>query len=116
MAGSPQAEPRPRRQEQRLGRRREGPLRCWVEDGQVDRFASLADLSREGARLFTVAPPPVGERVTLRMRLRPEGTEVCAEARVVWRAAGAHGRGGVMGVRFVSVDGVDEITAYVGEE
>jgi hypothetical protein len=47
--------------------------------------------------------------------LRARGAEVRAEARVVWRSEGFRGRGGVMGVQFVSISGADEIAAYVGE-
>jgi len=90
-------------------------VRCWVSDGEVDRYASLADISLDGARLFTAAPPVVGRRVTMRFLLRAKGTEVLAEARVVWRSEGFRGRGGVMGVQFLSISGADEIVAYVGE-
>ena len=81
----------------------------------MDRYASLADISLDGARLFTAAPPLVGRRVSLRFLLRARGVEVRAEARVAWRSEGFRGRGGVMGVQFVSISGADEIVAYVGE-
>jgi hypothetical protein len=106
---------RVRRAEQRANRRRNVPVRCWVSDGDVDRFASLADISLDGARLFTAAPPVVGRRVSLRFSLRPRGAEVRAEARVVWRSEGFRGRGGVVGVQFASISAADEIAAYVGE-
>ena len=115
MASDGASESRQRRSEQRVNRRRNVPVRCWVSDGEVDRYASLADISLDGARLLTAAPPSVGRRVSMRFSLRSKGAEVRAEARVVWRSEGLCGRGGVMGVQFVSISGADEIAAYVGE-
>ncbi len=103
------------RPEQRASRRKVVPVRCWIVDGKVERYASLADISLDGARLLTASPPLVGTTVTMRFRLHCKGNEVSAEARVVWRSEGFRGRGGVMGVEFISLTGTDEIVAYVGE-
>ena len=84
--------------------------RAYGEDAPA-----LADISLDGARLFTAAPPVIGRRVSMRFLLRAQGIEVRAEARVVWRSEGFRGRGGVMGVQFLSISGADEIAAYVGE-
>ena len=104
-----------RRLEQRASRRRELPARCWVDDGSVERYASLADISVNGARVLTASPPQVGRTVALRFRLQPRGAEVRAEARVVWRSEGFGGRGGVMGVQFSALSRADEVAAYVEE-
>ncbi|MBI5508149.1 MAG: PilZ domain-containing protein [Deltaproteobacteria bacterium] len=114
MALSP-TEDRPARQEQRHGRRRAALLRCWLSDGAVERYTSLADVSLEGARVATVAPPPVGAVVTLRFRPRPQGGVVEAVARVVWRTEGFRGRGGVVGLHFVEVTGMQDLAALVAE-
>ena len=99
-----------RAQEQRASVRRQTafagpdgltPLRCWLIDATAERFASLADLSRDGARVLTSMPPSVGEKVELRVDMlqRP----FVMTGRVVWRSEGFHGRGGVMGLAFDSV-------------
>ncbi len=110
---SQSADPRARRVEQRVNRRRVVPVRCWVSDGFVLRYASLADISLDGARILTTAPPSVGDVLTLRFRLRSSGQEVCASGRVVWRSEGFRGRGGVMGVHFTELSGADDIAAYI---
>ena len=106
---------RARRVEQRTSRRRSVPLRCWLSDGVVERYASLADVSLDGARVVTVSPPAVGATVSLRFRLQANGAEVRAIARVVWRAEGFRGRGGVVGVHFANVVGAEAIAAFVEE-
>jgi hypothetical protein len=106
---------RPNRPEQRAAPRRGSPVRCWAGDGTIERFASLADISRDGARLYTALPPAPGEIIDLRFRLAAAGAEVHAQARVVWRAEGPRGRGGVIGVSFIAVEGIEEIARYVGE-
>ena len=77
------------------------PLRCWLIDATAERFVALADLSLDGARVLTLAPPGVGERVVLRLDL--PGDPLVVNAHVVWRAEGFRGRGGVMGLAFDSV-------------
>jgi hypothetical protein len=109
------AEPPNRRVEQRAHRRCKGACRCWLSDGTVDRFASIADVSLDGARVFTAGPPPVGAAVGLRFRLRDTGVQVRATARVIWRTEGFRGRGGVIGVQFEEVDGADEIASFIEE-
>jgi hypothetical protein len=103
------------RVEQRASRRRNVPLRCWLSDGVVDRYAALADVSLDGARVVTVAPPPVGTTVALRFRLQANGADVRAVARIVWRTEGFRGRGGVVGVHFANVVGAEAIAAFVEE-
>ncbi len=90
-------------------------MRCWVSDGTVKRYASLSDLSLDGARILTAAPPMIGVSLGLRFKLRDSGEEVRAKARVIWRSEGFRGRGGVIGVQFTNVTGADEIAAYIGE-
>jgi hypothetical protein len=99
-----------RAQEQRANVRRktftgqdgQAPLRCWLIDATAERYVSLADLSLDGARVLTLAPPGVGEKVVLRLDNVP-GEPLVVTARVVWRAEGFRGRGGVMGLAFDSV-------------
>ncbi len=67
----------------------------------AERFVSLADLSLDGARVLTLAPPGVGEKVELRLKL--PGDPLVVTAHVVWRAEGFRGRGGVLGLAFDSV-------------
>ncbi|MBI3179753.1 MAG: PilZ domain-containing protein [Deltaproteobacteria bacterium] len=110
---SQSADSRARRVEQRVSRRRVVPVRCWVADGLVARYASLADISLDGARVLTTAPPSVGQLLSLRFRLRASGEEVRASGRVVWRSEGFRGRGGVMGVHFTEIAGAEEIAAYI---
>ncbi len=104
-----------RRVEQRQFHRRNVLLRCWLSDGKVDRYASLVDISADGARVLTVAPPPTTAMVTLRLRLPPGDEEISAVARVVWRSEGFRGRGGVLGMQFAQIAGLTELTAFVKE-
>jgi hypothetical protein len=101
--------------EERRCRRRSAPLRCWLSDGLVERYASLADISTDGARIGTVSPPALGSTVMLRFCLRTGGEEIHAVARVVWRAEGFRGRGGVVGVHFTNIVGAEAIAAFVEE-
>ena len=102
-----------RAQEQRHHERRATPLRCWIIDSRAERFVSLADLSLSGARVLAAAPPEVGERVVLRFTLPTSPVPVVATAKVVWRAEGFRGRGGVMGLAFESVSEVAALTAFI---
>ena len=110
-----ETEIRPRRAEQRGSLRRSAPLRCWLSDGGLDRYVMLADISTKGARIITVSPPAVASLLTLRLRLGTDGDKVRAVARVVWRAEGFRGRGGVAGVRFTDVVGAEAIARFVVE-
>ncbi len=100
-------------------------LRCWVIDTNVERFVALADVSQRGARVLTATPPGVGERVELRFELPTElptgprapvagADTVIAQGRVVWRAEGFRGRGGVMGLAFESVSRDDALADFIG--
>ena len=102
-------------QEQRHHVRRSTPLRCWLVDGKAERFVSLADLSLSGARVLAAAPPEVGERVVLRFNLPTSPVPVVANARVVWRAEGFRGRGGVLGLAFDSVSEVAALSAFIDD-
>lgn len=89
-------------------------LRCWVIDKHVERFVSLADLSTQGARVLTATPPSVGERVELRFDLPSSVETLIAKGRVVWRAEGFRGRGGVMGLAFDSVSAASDLESFIG--
>lgn len=104
---------RERRVEQRAHLRRAAPLRCWLAGSGVERFTRLSDLSLDGARILTAAPPTVGEQVRVRFKLPPTGREVSAAGRVVWASEGFRGRAGVLGVEFAEVAGAGDIVAFV---
>lgn len=82
------------------------------DGGGIERFARLADVSEDGVRVLTAAPPAVGERVSLRFKLPPVGDEVEAEARVMWRSEDVESRAGSMGLRFDRLLGREAIQAY----
>ncbi len=91
------------RPERRAEPRQKVDLRCWViEREQMTRFAHLCDVSRQGALIRTALPPSTGTVVTLRLPDEDAGWRE-TQAEVMWAAAGIRGRGGVMGVRFISV-------------
>lgn len=102
-----------RAREQRYHERRATPLRCWIVDAKAERFVSLVDLSLSGARVLAAAPSEVGERVVVRFTLPTSPVPVVATARVIWRAEGFRGRGGVMGLAFESVSEVAALTAFI---
>lgn len=93
--------------------RRPAPLRCWVIDAKAERFVQLVDVSLSGARVLAAAPPEVGDRVVLRFQLPTSSPLVVASGRVVWRAEGFRGRGGVMGLAFESVNEVAALGAFI---
>lgn len=104
-----------RSREQRGSVRKQAKLRCWVIDKNVERYVSLADLSASGARVMTATPPSVGERVELRFDLPSALEPLVAQGRVVWRAEGFRGRGGVMGLAFDSVSGSQELDSFIAD-
>jgi len=85
-----------------------------VVDDIASRYVRLLDVCIGGARVEMVMPPEVGGQVQMRFQLRAEESPICATGTVVWRTAGFRGRGGVMGVHFMQVDGVSTIRSYVG--
>lgn len=99
--------------EQRAHPRLEVPLRCWLDDGDVPRFASMRDVSMQGARVQTACPPEAGSFVIVRFKLGESSPEVEARARVVWSSAGFRGRAGVLGLSFHDLAGEDELRAFV---
>ena len=111
-----------RAQEQRASVRRQTlfaghdgrtPLRCWLIDATAERYVSLADLSRDGARVLTSTPPSVGEHVELRVSL--PGEPLVVTGHVVWRAEGFRGRGGVMGLAFDSISATSALEQVIDE-
>lgn len=101
------------RSEQRRGRRQRVLVRCRLDDGRVERFAWLVELSAGGARIVTAAPPPVGQQLELTFALPEHAPLVCRGARVVWRAVGHWGRGGVMGLAFADEQAEHAVTEYL---
>lgn len=102
-----------RAQEQRASVRKQTPMRCWLIDATAERYVSLADLSLQGARVLTATPPGVGERVVLRLSLPVSNEPLIVTGRVVWRAEGFRGRGGVMGLAFDTVSESRVLRRYV---
>lgn len=102
-------------QEQREGKRRAVLIRCRLQGSHdaVERFTRIADLGPGGARIFTATPPGVGELLAITFRLSSAGATVVTEARVVWRSEGYHGRGGVIGVEFVTVSDPDAVQRFL---
>jgi len=95
--------------------RRDTVLRCWLGEPDLQRFARITNIGPGGARVITANPPPVGTRVELRFRMRPDGPEIHASGEVAWRREGIGGRGGLMGVMFDVISDTSEVTAFVGE-
>ena len=104
------------RVEQRHSRRRRAFIRCWVNDALARRYVRLIDVGLEGARVELALPPPVGDEVEIRFAFRPGGVVVRARGEVVWRTMGFRGRGGVMGVRFVEIDGGEVVADFLEED
>ena len=102
-----------RHAEQRASRRRALYVRCRIQDELVDRHAWLSDLSQGGARVLTAAPPCTGSYVRLTLSLPEVAEPIAAEGRVVWRAAGFGGRGGVMGIEFAWVSASETLAEVV---
>ena len=107
------ADPTDTRVEQRAHPRCGVNVRCWISDGRVQRYATLVDISMGGARVATAAPPPVGGLVTMKFSLSDDSAPIEADARIVWRAQGFRGRGGVMGLHFTGVADLSGIQAYL---
>jgi len=101
-------EPTSRRTQKRIA----AEFRCTIFDGEVKRYARVANLSAGGARIITAAPPAIGKTVTLTIFLAPTKKEITSRAVIVWRAEGIHGRGGFIGVRFDDISDRDAIVAF----
>jgi hypothetical protein len=92
---------------QRASWRRRVSLRCFLDDGAVERHSWLVDLGPGGARVATAGPPPEGHHLRFELGIgSPPVRTVWARGRVVWRVAGYGGRGGLMGLAF-DAPGVD---------
>jgi hypothetical protein len=104
--------------EQRSSPRRTVLLRCRIDGSSTDgveRHTRIADLATGGARIFTASPPALGEILTVSFRLTDAGPQIDTQARVVWRSEGFRGRGGVIGVEFVTVSDPDALARHLGE-
>ncbi|MEZ4271667.1 MAG: PilZ domain-containing protein [Myxococcota bacterium] len=113
---NPPGESASERSSRRSGPRRTTSARCRINDGDIERFTRLMDVGAGGIRVRTAKPPDIGAEVGVRFSLRDDGQEVQATGRVVWRGEGFHGRGGVMGVVFTTVENVGEITHYLDRD
>ncbi len=105
--------------------------RCWIDDGQVERYSRLVDLGNGGVRISTTRPQPVGTVVRIRFdlatRFIPEmGIQnetgmksernfktVYASGRIIWRTEGFFGRGGLAGIEFIDVQGSSVISSFL---
>jgi len=97
--------------ERRRERRLPVSIRVWVVETHVQRYARLVDVHPRGARVRTRNPPAVDSECTLRFKM-PDGSQVEATGRVMWRELGSKTKAGAFGTRFDQVLGRASIEAY----
>lgn len=91
--------------ERRRHRRVPIRARCWCESEAVTLYAQIVNVSEEGMFIRTFSPLKRGSSVSLRFEAR-KGTEITAEAVVVWvrESANDFGEPPGMGLRFTRID------------
>jgi uncharacterized protein (TIGR02266 family) len=80
--------------------------RCWCEADEITLYARILNVSEGGAFIRTFAPLRRGASARLRFVLDEPGSEVAAEAEVVWvRESAEDSRDSPgMGLRFIGLD------------
>jgi Tfp pilus assembly protein PilZ len=73
--------------------------RCWCETPGTTMYVSMINLSLGGAFVQTALPLAVGQKAVVRW-VQDDGSEVEAEARVVWTNEGGTAVAPGMGLRF----------------